>query len=132
MSQSTNQSVNGMPGSELSAAQQCPDVLLGTFNNYTVDKGSGAQCGGVGYFSVCDNHKNVTVDYGVCSEVLFYSSEFSSFLTGCHQPGSLLDTDTLVPAIAIVVIVHHHHRAHPHPTTTVIKISINHRLFLLG
>ena len=62
-------------GSEVAAAQQCPDVLLGTFDNYTIDTGSGAQCGGVGYLTVCDNHQNVTVYYSVCSEVMFYSCE---------------------------------------------------------
>ncbi|KAL8580219.1 hypothetical protein ACOMHN_040000 [Nucella lapillus] len=61
-------------GSESDAAVQCPDPLLANFNNYTIDKGSGAQCGGVGYINVCDDRKNIYMDYSVCSETVFYSS----------------------------------------------------------
>ena len=66
---------NRTPGSETAAATQCPDPFLATFNNYTVDKGSGSQCGGVGYIHVCDDLKSIAVDYSVCSETIFYSCE---------------------------------------------------------
>ncbi|XP_052675031.1 uncharacterized protein LOC128156782 [Crassostrea angulata] len=55
------------------ATQNCPTLLLGSFN-YTFNDGSTTYCNGTSVWDVCSDRTRMVVNYTLCSERQFYSN----------------------------------------------------------
>nr|KAG5706334.1 hypothetical protein BaRGS_026116 [Batillaria attramentaria] len=90
-------------GQETAAATQCPDPLLATFNSYTIDIGSGAQCGGsAAFINICTDLASISIDYTLCStkamysnagnlQCVYYSSSGSTYYVNVYNKDTTVD-----------------------------------------